>query len=65
MGGLSKIKESKMDNNVRKLIIINPEILRIAKAIYKGGKFEFSTDSAFARDVFQEIANKVKKAGKR
>lgn len=54
-----------MDNNVRKLMIINPEILRIAKAIYKGGKFEFSTDSAFARDVFQEIANKFKKAGKR
>lgn len=54
-----------MANNVRKLIIINPEVLRIAKAIYKGGKFEFSTDSAFARDVFQEIANKVKKAVKK
>ena len=51
-----------MDNNVKKLMIINPEVLRIAKAIYKGGKFEFSTDSAFARDVFQEIANKVKKS---
>jgi hypothetical protein len=51
-----------MDNNVRKLIIINPEVLRIAKAIYKGGKFEFSADSAFVRDVFQEIANKVKKS---
>lgn len=54
-----------MEKNMKKLIIINPEVLRIAKAVYKGGKFEFSTDSAFARDVFQEIANKLKKAVKK
>lgn len=54
-----------MSDNVKKLITINPEVMRIAKAIYKGGRYQFASDSAFARDVFSEIASKVKKAVKK
>ena len=48
--------------NTRKQLIINPAIMAAAKAIYKHGTFTKASDSAFLRDVLEEIAKKVKKA---
>lgn len=48
--------------NTRKQIIINPVVMRAAKAIYKGGIYQNASDSAFLRAVLEDVANKVKKA---
>lgn len=50
-----------MSENKKKLITINPVILDAAKALYKGGVFKYSSDSAFLRDVLETMANKLKK----
>lgn len=47
--------------NVKKLLILNPLILDAAKALYKGGVFKYSSDSAFLRDVLETMVNKLKK----
>lgn len=54
-----------MTENTRKQIIINPTIMKAAKAIYKGGKYTFSTDSAFIRAVMVDLVNGIKKAVKK
>lgn len=54
-----------MPNNTRKQIIINPVIMQTAKAIYKGGKYTFASDSNFVRAVMADIANSIKKAVKK
>lgn len=51
--------------NTRKQIIINPVVMRAAKAIYKGGIYQKASDSAFIRAILEEVAEKVKKAVKR
>lgn len=51
--------------NTRKQIIINPVVMRAAKAIYKGGIYQNASDSAFLRAVLEDAATKVKKAVKR
>lgn len=46
--------------NKKTMFVINPEAVRIAKAIYKRGAFEHASNSAFLRDVLETIINKVK-----
>ena len=46
--------------NKKVMFVINPEIMRIAKAAYKDGKFYAASNSAFLRDVLETIYNKVK-----
>ena len=47
--------------NKKKLVTLNPIILDAAKALYKGGAFKYSSNSAFLRDVLETMANKLKK----
>ena len=54
-----------MNENTRKQIIINPVIMKAAKAIYKGGQYMFASDSTFVRAVMADIANNIKKAVKK
>lgn len=51
--------------NTRKQIIINPAIMRAAKALYKGGAYAYASDSAFIRAVFEDISNTVMKKVKK
>ena len=46
--------------NKKQMFVINPEAVRIAKAIYKRGTFQNASKSAFLRDVLETIINKVK-----
>lgn len=48
--------------NERKNFFIDPAVMAAAKKLYKNGAFMFASDSAFIRDVFNELTNKVKKA---
>ena len=43
------------------MFVINPEIMRLAKATYKRGAFYNASNSAFLRDVLETIYNKVKR----
>lgn len=47
--------------NKKVMFVINPEIMRLAKAAYKGGKFYAASNSAFLRAVLEDAATKVKK----
>lgn len=49
-----------MLKNKKIMFVMNPEIIRVAKTLYKGGAFANASNSAFMRDVVQEIARKVK-----
>jgi hypothetical protein len=42
------------------MFVINPEAVRIAKAIYKRGTFYNASNSAFIRDIVETIINKAK-----
>lgn len=46
--------------NKKIMFVMNPEIIRAAKLLYKGGMFANASTSAFMRDVVEEIARKVK-----
>lgn len=46
--------------NEKKLFIINPYYLGIAKAIYRRGQFANSSNSVFIRAVLEDIAKKFK-----
>lgn len=46
--------------NKKVMFVINPEAVRIAKAIYKRGTFYNASNSAFIRDVVETIINKAK-----
>ena len=46
-----------MNQNKKVMFVINPEIMRLAKAVYKGGKFYAASNSAFMRDVLETIYN--------
>lgn len=46
--------------NKKTMFMINPEAVRMAKAIYKRGTFYNASNSAFIRDVIEEILKKVK-----
>lgn len=50
--------------NKKVMFLINPEAVRIAKAIYKRGTFYNASNSAFIRDVFETIINKAKGGNK-
>lgn len=47
--------------NKKTMFVINPEIMRLAKAAYKRGAFYNSSNSAFLRDVLETIVNKMKR----
>lgn len=46
--------------NKKVMFVINPEIMRLAKAAYKRGAFYNASNSAFLRNVLETIYNKVK-----
>lgn len=46
--------------NKKIMFVMNPESVRIAKAIYKRGAFYNSSNSAFLRDVVETIIKKAK-----
>ena len=46
--------------NKKIMFVLNPEIMRLAKAAYKGGTFYNASNSAFLRDVLETICSKVK-----
>lgn len=48
-----------MDNK-KVMFVINPEIMRLAKAVYKRGAFYNASNSAFVRDVLKTISQKTK-----
>lgn len=50
--------------NKKVMFVINPEAVRIAKAIYKRGTFYNASNSAFIRDVVETIINKAKGGNK-
>ena len=50
--------------NKKVMFVINPEAVRIAKAIYKRGTFYNASNSAFIRDVVETIINKAKEGKK-
>lgn len=47
--------------NKKVMFVINPEIMRLAKSVYKRGAFYNASNSAFLRDVLETIYNKVKR----
>lgn len=47
--------------NIKKLLTIDPKYLDAAKALYKGGRFMYASDSAFIRDLLETVATKLKK----
>lgn len=47
--------------NKKVMFVINPEIMRLAKAAYKRGAFYNASNSAFLRDVLDTIYNNVKR----
>lgn len=47
--------------NKKVMFVINPEIMRIAKSVYKSGAFYNASNSAFLRDVLETIYNNVKR----
>ena len=51
--------------NERKLFIINPQVLGVAKAIYKGGAYVNASNSAFLRGLLEDVTNGIKKAVKK
>ena len=51
--------------NEKKLFIINPQILGVAKAIYKGGAYVNASNSAFLRGLLEDVSNGIKKAVKK
>lgn len=46
--------------NKKTMFVLNPEAVRLAKAVYKKGAFYNASNSAFIRDVLEEILKKVK-----
>ena len=46
--------------NEKKIFIINPYYLGIAKAIYRRGQFAHASNSVFIRAVLEDIAKKLK-----
>lgn len=46
--------------NERKLLIIDPYYLGIAKAIYRRGQFANANNSVFVRAVLEDIVKKLK-----
>lgn len=50
--------------NEKKLFIINPYYLGIAKAIYRRGQFANASNSVFIRAVLEDIAKKLKGVSK-
>ncbi len=48
--------------NEKKMFVIDPYYLGIAKAVYRRGQFVNSSNSVFVRAVLEDIAKKVKKA---
>lgn len=46
--------------NKKIMFVMNPEAVRIAKAIYKRGAFYNASNSAFLRDVVETIIKKAK-----
>lgn len=51
--------------NEKKLFIINPYYLGIAKAAYKGGRYANANNSVFIRAVIEDVAKLAKKAVKK
>lgn len=51
--------------NERKLFIIDPRILGVAKSIYKGGAYVNASNSAFLRGLLEDVTNSIKKAVKK
>lgn len=47
--------------NKKTMFVLNPEAVRLAKAVYKKGAFYNASNSAFIRDVLEEILKKVKR----
>lgn len=51
--------------NERKLFIIDPRILGVAKSIYKNGVYVNASNSAFLRGLLEDVTNGIKKAVKK
>lgn len=51
--------------NERKLFIIDPRILGVAKSIYKGGVYVNASNSVFLRGLLEDVTNGIKKAVKK
>ena len=47
--------------NTKKLFIIDPNYLDIAKAVYRHGEYKNSSNSAFIRAVLNDISKRVKR----
>ena len=47
--------------NKKTMFVINPEAVRLAKAVYKRGAFYNASNSAFIRDVMEEIIKRMKR----
>lgn len=48
--------------NEKKLFIIDPRILGVAKSIYRGGAYVNASNSAFLRGLLEDVTNGIKKA---
>ena len=48
--------------NERKLFIIDPRVLGVAKSIYKGGAYVNASNSAFLRGLLEDVKNGIKNA---
>ncbi len=62
---VSKHKQRGNKMNERKLFIIDPRILGVAKSIYKGGVYVNASNSAFLRGLLEDVTNGIKKAVKK
>lgn len=52
------------NKNKKIMFVMNPDVIRIAKTVYKGGQFLNASNSAFMRDLVEEgikLYKKVKK----